>query len=425
MRGADGSNEMQHEDTERAAQATALLKGMRVLSFCHYLQGPAAGQYLADMGADVIKVEPIKGAFERHWSGASTFVGDVSAFFVSANRNKRSLALDLKHPEARVVLERLIASADAVIENYRPGVMQRLGLSYDDMARINPAIIYASATGFGSSGPARDRPGQDLLVQARSGLIAATGAAAPTGIGCAAVDQHGAALLAMGVAAAYAHKLATGKGTFIEGSLFNAGIDMQTEALTLYYSGGYGNERFEREGHLVTWFHEAPYGVYRIADGTVAVSLNPVQRLADALGSAALAALAPLDPYAERDRIAAEVARELAGWRWADLGPAFDAQGVWCERVQTYDELRTDPQVIHNQIFEQIPIGGGEATVVKHPLKFNGEVPPVRLLPPGLGEQSAQILQSLGFSAAEIDKLLKDKVVHAAESNANRKGKVA
>lgn len=416
---------MDHEDTERAAEATALLKGMRVLSFCHYLQGPAAAQYLADMGADVIKVEPLKGAFERHWSGASTFVGDVSAFFVSANRNKRSLALDLKHPQARTVLERLIASADAVLENYRPGVMQRLGLGYADMASINPAIIYASATGFGSSGPARDRPGQDLLVQARSGLIAATGAQAPTGIGCAAVDQHGAALLAMGIAAAYAHKLATGKGTLIEGSLFNAGIDMQTEALTLYYSGRYDNERFEREGHLVTWFHEAPYGVYRIADATVAVSLNPVKRIADALGSTALAALADLDAYAERDRIAMAVADELARWRWAELGPAFDAHAVWCERVQTYDELRNDPQVIHNQIFEQIPVGGGEATVVKHPLKFNGEVPPVRRLPPELGEQTAEILRSLGFSSAEIEKLTADNVVLGTDTSANTKGKVA
>lgn len=416
---------MQDDAQDQKAEPPMLLKGMRVLSFCHYLQGPAAAQYLADMGADVIKVEPIKGAFERHWSGATTFVGDVSAFFVSANRNKRSLALDLKHPEARMVLERLIGSADAVLENYRPGVMQRLGLGYADMAKINPAIIYASATGFGSDGPARDRPGQDLLVQARSGLIAATGAASPTGIGCAAVDQHGAALLAMGIAAAYAHKLTTGKGTFIEGSLFNAGIDMQTEALTLYYSGRYGNDRFERDGHLVTWFHEAPYGVYRIADATIAVSLNPVKRLADALGSAALAALADLDPYKERDRIAQVVADELAGWRWADLGPAFDAQGVWCERVQNYDELRQDPQVIHNGIFEQIPVGGGEATIVKHPLKFNGVVPPVRQLPPALGEQTSEILASLGFSAAEVEKLVTDKVVFAGPAGAEQEGRVA
>lgn len=404
------------------AEAPMLLSGMRLLSFCHYLQGPAAAQYLADMGADVIKVEPMKGAFERHWSGAATFVDGVSAFFVSANRNKRSLALDLKHPEARAVLERLIRSADVLLENYRPGVMQRLGLGYQEVAAINPAIIYASATGFGSDGPARDRPGQDLLIQARSGLVAATGAANPTGIGCAAVDQHGAALLAMGIAGAYAHKLATGKGTLIEGSLFNAGIDMQTEALTLYYSGGYNNERFDREGHLVTWFHEAPYGVYRLADCAIAISLNPVGRLAEALGNARLAALADLDAYAERDRIAAAVAGELAPLRFADIAPRLDGAGVWFERVQNYDELLRDPQAIHNGIFETIPVRQGQATIVKHPLKYNGEIPPVRRMPPEAGEQTAEILDSLGFSASEIERLKASKVVF---SHPSEEGKVA
>lgn len=413
---------MRSDVGQREIQSPKLLDGMRVLSFCHYLQGPAAAQYLADMGADVIKVEPVKGAFERHWSGASTFVGGVSAFFVSANRNKRSLALDLKHPGAREVLQRLISSADVLLENYRPGVMQRLGLGYQDAKAINPAIIYASATGFGADGPARDRPGQDLLVQARSGLIAASGATRPTGIGCAAVDQHGAALLAMGIAAAYAHKLATGIGTLIEGSLFNAGIDLQTEALTLYYSGGYTEERFQREEHLVTWFHEAPYGVYRIADATVAISLNPIQRLADALESPRLAELAGLDAYSERDRIAAVVAEELASRRYADLAPAFDRLGVWCERVQNYDELRQDPQALHNGIFETIPVGGSDATVVKHPLKYNGEIPPVRRLPPEVGEQSIEILESLGFSPAEIERLRADRVVF---SHASKEGKVA
>jgi crotonobetainyl-CoA:carnitine CoA-transferase CaiB-like acyl-CoA transferase len=394
-----------------------LLDGMRVLSFCHYLQGPAAAQYLADMGADVIKVEPVRGAFERHWSGASTFVGDVSAFFVSANRNKRSIAVDLKNPASKAVLERLLASADVLLENYRPNVMQRLGLGYEDVAALNPGIIYASATGFGADGPLKDRPGQDLLVQARSGLIAATGASQPTGIGCAAVDQHGAALLAMGIAAAYAHKLKTGLGTRIEGSLFNAGIDLQTEALTLYYSGQHDQSRFEREGHLVTWFHEAPYGVYRVADASVAISLNPLQRLADALGNERLAGLSHLDAYKERDAIAVAVAEELASLRFEDLASRFDQAGVWYERVQTYDELRHDPQVIHNGVFETMPVRDREATIVKHPLKYNGAVPPVRRLAPEIGEHSQEIMTSLGFSPAEIEHLVAQGAIAAHEIN--------
>ena len=214
-----------------------MLVSMRVISFCHYLQGPAAAQYLADMGADVIKVEPTFGAYERHWSGANAFVDGISAFYLAANRNKRSLAVDLKHPDGKAVMLRLLEGADVVMENFRPGVMDRLGLGYEQVRAVNPDIIYASATGYGPSGPMVDRPGQDLLIQALSGLIAATGNERPTAIGFAAADQHGAALLAMGILGAYVRRLQTGQGTRIDANLLNAGLDLQTEPLTLYYSG--------------------------------------------------------------------------------------------------------------------------------------------------------------------------------------------
>lgn len=232
------------------------------------------------------------------------------------------------------------------------------------------------------------------------------------------MDQHGAALLAMGIAAAYAKKLVTGQGSRVEGSLFNAGIDLQAEALTLYYSGHHSRERFSREPHLVTWFHEAPYGVYAIADATVALSLNPLLRVAEALENPGLAALANLDAYAERDQIAIAVAEALAGWRWDDLSARFDEHGVWCERVQDYDDLRRDPQAVHNQRFAEIPVGAGHATVVRHPLKFDGTVPPIRTLPPGPGDQTAEILEQLGFSASEVDRLFAENVVSNTETRA-------
>jgi len=396
--------------------APLLLEGMRVLSFCHYLQGPAATQYLADLGADVIKVEPKTGAFERHWAGASTFIEDVSVFFLCANRNKRSIALDLKHADSREILHRLIASADVIVENYRPGVMDRLKLGYEDAKAIKPGIIYASATGFGSDGPLRDRPGQDLLVQARAGLIAASGAT-PTVTGCAAVDQHGAALLAMGIAAAYAARLKTGKGTRIEGSLFNAGIDLQAESLTLYYSGKRTRERFRRDSHLGTWFHEAPYGVYRLRDGFVAISLSKVEQIAEALDSDAMRALAGRDAYADRDLVATTLADVLADWTFERLAQAFDAAAIWHERVNDYDDLRVDPQAVHNGIFRTIPVRGGEATVVNHPLKYDGEVPALRNLPPEVGEHGTEILASLGFDQAEIASFISSGALCAAPAS--------
>ncbi|MGH6919298.1 MAG: CaiB/BaiF CoA transferase family protein, partial [Geminicoccaceae bacterium] len=211
-----------------------MLEGMRIVSFCHYLQGPAGAQYLADMGADVIKVEPPQGAFERHWAGAKAFIDGLSAFYLAANRNKRGVAVDLKHPDGKAVIFRLLERADVLMENFRPGTMERLGLGYEQVKAIRPDIIYASASGFGRSGPMVELPGQDLLIQAYSGLIAATGHLheRPVPIGFAAADQHGGALLAMGILGAYIKKLRTGRGTRVDASLLNAGLDLQTEPLT-------------------------------------------------------------------------------------------------------------------------------------------------------------------------------------------------
>ncbi len=208
-----------------------MLENMKVLGFTHFVQGPAASQYLADMGAEVIKIEPIGGAFERGYSANSVMVGDLSATFMSVNRNKRSISVDLKSEEGRKVVESLVKRADVVIENYRLGVLERLGFGYEAVRTIKPDIIYASASGWGSSGPLAKAPGQDLLVQARCGLVAVTGNldSGPTVPGVAIVDQHAASLLAMAISAAYAKKLQTGEGTRIESNLFSAGLDLQAE----------------------------------------------------------------------------------------------------------------------------------------------------------------------------------------------------
>ena len=398
-----------------AKGGAAMLGDMRVVSFCHYLQGPAATQYLADMGAEVVKIEPPEGAFERHWSGANTYVGGVSAFYLCANRNKRLIAIDLKHPGAHEVVARLIERADVVVENFRPGVMDRLGLGYDQVRARKPDIIYASSTGFGSSGPDSAKPGQDLLIQARSGLIGATGHPEdrPTPVGCAAADQHGGALLAMGIVAAYVRKLSTGAGTRVEASLLNAGSDLQTEPLTLYMSQPAPREAFDRNRNLATWFHGAPYGVYRMADCFVALSLNDLGNLAEALDSERLRALADLDPYEGRERYVPVLAEALAARRLDEVVEAFDARAVWYARVQNYDDLKNDPQVIHNQVFREVPVGDASATLVNHPLRYDGEVPGLRHLALEVGEDGRDILADLGYSPGETEALIENKVIFA------------
>src|SRR4051794_12162327 len=190
------------------------LKGIRVLSFNHFLMGPVGVQFLADLGADVIAVEPPQGAFQRKWGGANKTIDGQTMLLLSGNRNKRSLALDLKHPEGIAIAKKLIATVDVIAENFRPGVLDKLGLGYEAARQIKPDIIYAAASGYGPDGPYVNRPGQDLIIQALSGLATITGTRelGPRAVGVSAADHHGAAIFAAGILAALFGRERTGKG---------------------------------------------------------------------------------------------------------------------------------------------------------------------------------------------------------------------
>lgn len=396
-----------------------MLSQMKILSLCHYLQGPGAVQYLADMGADVIKLEPVGGAFERDWSGADVYVGGVSAFYLCANKNKRSLTLNLKTESGREIFFKLIRTVDVLVENFRPGVLDRLGVGFEELKKHKPDLIFASATGFGSSGPMVKKPGQDLLIQARSGLMAVTGTPEhPTAVGCAAVDQHGAALLAMGILGAYVKRLATGLGTRVESSLFNAAIDLQAEALTGYLSGHFTREKLKHDSHLATWFHQSPYGIYETKDGFVAISnIDPV-KLAEALESPELLALAEIDRFKERDHYARVVAAAVKQRTTAQISEAFDPLGLWYAPIQDYDDLQQDPQALHNQVFRHLEIAGKKGTVINHPLRYDGQVQPLHTLALSAGQHSRDILVDLGYTQAQIDQFLRDQVTSAAPDGA-------
>ena len=391
-----------------------MLEGMRIVSFCHYLQGPASTQYLADMGADVIKVEAIKGAYERHWSGAGVFVEGVSGFFLCANRNKRAIALDLKSPAGLEVALKLVDTADAVVENFRPGVLDRLGLGYAALSKRKPDIIFASASGFGSSGPMKDMPGQDLLVQARSGLVAASGGGG-TAVGAAVCDQHGGALLAMGILGAYVRRMKTGQGALVEGSLFNAAIDLQVEAITNYLTGGIDRGRYERDPHLATWFHQAPYGIYETAEGRhVAISLNDPQAFADSLDDDGLRDFVGASPFQERDRYARLTAAAVKRHSFTQLAEKLDARQMWWAPVLDYTDLAQDPQVKHCRIFETVDIKGGTATLVNHPIRYDGQVPAVRHLALEIGHDTRAVLDELGYAPEAIERLAADGSIGVA-----------
>ncbi|WP_309806184.1 CoA transferase [Caballeronia sp. LZ008] len=382
-----------------------MLEGIKVLSFTHFLQGPAAVQMLADVGADVIKIEPPGGAFERSWTGADAFIEGVSVFFLLGNRNQRSISLDLRDEAAREIVWRLIREADVLVENYRPGVLDKMGFGYAQVHEVNPRLVYCSCTGYGSSGPYLKRPGQDLLLQAMSGLTMLSGDAEspPTPVGSAIVDQHAAVLAAFGVVAALQARERTGVGTRIESNLLNAALDLQIEPFTYYMNKGPLWARTHPP--MGSRFHPAPYGVYRTRDGYIAMSLTPTQKLANALSCPALAEFThPKDNVRRRDEINRLVYDTLKTRTTEDWMRTFEEHDIWFAPVNDYEQVEQDPQVAHNEMILSFDHEeAGPVRVLAHPVRYDGAAPPLRRHPPKQGQHTREVLAELGYTPQEID----------------------
>ena len=256
-------------------------------------------------------------------------------------------------------------------------------------------------------------------------MIAAAGEfdARPTPIGNAAVDQHGAALIAMGIAAAYAKKLTTGKGTRIDANLLNAGIDLQTEPLTAFMCrSDLTREVFRRDKHLASWYHPAPYGVYQLKDCFLAIAMNGTERaLSELLKSETLIALCEKDLLDERDAFAQELASELAGRKFDEIRADLESGGIWYQIVQDYEDLKSDPQLEANQIFHKVPVGDETATLVNHPLRYDGEIPSVRHIAVNCGEDGRDILAELDFDQTQIDEMYNNGALYETKSRENGK----
>ena len=328
------------------------LNGLVVADFSQLAQGPWATQMLGDMGADVIKIEPKKGDWMRHYSYGNLYPKGESISFISFNRNKRSIAVDLKEEEGKQIALDIIAKSDILIENFRPGVMERLGLGYDIIKEINPRLIYCSSSGYGSSGPYLKRPGQDLLAQSISGTAALNGkkGTPPVVTAVGQADLLTSLNIVQTVLAAIYSREKTGKGQKIETNLLNSIIGFHIQEITAYLYKG-GNPERSESGIPNPWLG-APYGLYNTKDGYIAIGMGSVRKIANIIG---------LDKYDTeefdsnniiegRDAIRQDFDEVFKTKKTEEWLAVLLENDVWCSQVNTFDEMVNDPQVAHNQM---------------------------------------------------------------------------
>jgi crotonobetainyl-CoA:carnitine CoA-transferase CaiB-like acyl-CoA transferase len=398
------------------------LAGLTVLDFSRVLSGPYCTMQLADLGARVIKIEqPGRGDDTRAWG--PPFVGGESAYFLSVNRNKESLALDLKHPRARRVLEALIARADVVVENFRPGTMERLALGYDAIRAVNPDAVYCSISGFGQTGPRRLEAGYDAMMQAEGGLMSITGAAGgpPFRLGVAIADIATGLFAVQGILAAlYARertrRSADGRPGLAGGQHVDvAMLDTVTALLSYQAASAFATgDTPTRMGNRHPSI--APYDTFAAADGDFVLSVgndDQFQRLCAVLEAPALASDARFATNRDRvrhyDALQAALAPRLAAWPRARLLPALTAAGVPSGAVRDVREALADPQLAAREMIVPLEhVAAGTIRVLGTPVKLSATPASIRTPPPTLGQHTAAILRDdVGLSDEEIAELTK------------------
>jgi formyl-CoA transferase len=384
------------------------LGGVRVLDATQVMAGPFCTMLLGDLGADVVKVEPPGGDSTRAMAGSRG--GRDSPGFWSINRNKRGIVLDLKQPRGREVFRSLASRADVLVENYRPGAMDALGLGYDELRALNASLIYASISGFGATGPYAGRGGFDLVAQGMSGLMSVTGEPGGPPVKCGVpVTDLAAGLLALhAILAAYVHRLRTGEGQRIDTSLLEAGIALSVWESSQYFSGG-GIPGPMGSAHRMF----APYQAVRCADGYItlgAANTRTWERLARAIGRAELLGRPEFatadDRVRNRRRLAEQIEAVTAAQPRAHWLKLLDEAGVPCGPILDYEEVFADPHVRERGMVQEQDQGeAGHIRVVGPAVKLSETPARLARAAPRLGEHTAEVLAEIGYAEAEIQAL--------------------
>ncbi len=371
-----------------------LLEGLIIVDFSQFLSGSSASLRLADMGARVIKIErPGSGDICRNLYVSDAMIAGESTIFHAINRNKESYQADLKKNSDLAKVKQLIAKADILIHNFRPGVMERNGLSYDDIKKINPQLIYAGINGYGPNGNWRDRPGQDLLLQAVSGLTYLSGNKNddPTPMGVAVADILAGTHLVQGILAALFERITTGKGALVEVSMLESLLDFQFEVLTCFYNDG--NKLPERSatnnGHA---YLSAPYGIYKTKTGYLALAMGQIPMLGTLLGCEELLQCTNTSEWFEkRDEIKNILKNHLLCRSTKEWLALLEPADIWCAEVFDYNTLSVQEGYRILEMEQEVIVNNNRIKTTRCPIRVDGQLLKSIKGSPALGEHNTAI----------------------------------
>jgi len=375
------------------------LQGITVLEFSQYLSGPSAALRLADLGARVIKIEKPKGGDAgRKLAIKNLWADDSSLLFHTINRNKESFTADLKNADDILIIKQLIKKTDVLIHNFRPGVMDKLGLGYTTAKEINPKIIYAKISGYGKEGPWKTKPGQDLLLQSMTGLTYTTGNGdnGPVPFGIAIGDILCGAQLVQGIIAALIRRQKTETGALIEVSLMESLLDFQFELFTTYFTNNKQPQRSIRNnGNPLL---SAPYGLYKTTDGYIALAMMDIHELAQAIDCAALKDFSKEEVFAKRDEIKKLLADRLIKQSSAYWIEQLHESGLWAIEVFDWEQMMKHDAYKVLEMEQQLNVGDKKIITTRCPIRINGEKLYADKAAPKLGEHNKKIMEEFGIS---------------------------
>ena len=381
---------------------TKPLEGLTVLEFSQFLSGPYAGLRLADLGARVIKIErPEVGDLCRNLYISDTDLEGDSTLFHAINRNKESFAANLKDAKDIELVKKLIEKADIITQNFRPGVIERIGLDYDNVKKINPKIVYGTISGYGSDGPWSSLPGQDLLAQSRTGLVwlNGNGGEAPTPMGLAVADMLAGHTLVEGILAAVIKRFRTDKGSHVETSLVEALLDFQFEVLTTYFNDG--NRKPQRSSYNNAHAYlSAPYGIYKTSNGYIAIAMTPLPQLGELLNLNSIKELHDQKEwFTKRD----EIKKNIGDWiekqtteHWLSI---LEPADIWCAKVLDWETMVKHEGFKILDMVQRIQRDDGlDIKTLRCPIKIDGEIFKSSRAAPKIGNDNNSIMKEFGIS---------------------------